>query len=167
MGDPIEVRALTQAFRRHTQKTQFCAIGSVKGNIGHLDTAAGVAGLVKTVLGPKHKQIPPSAPFTQPNPHIDFANSPFFVSDRLREWPEGATPRRAGVSSFGMGGTNAHLILEEAPAPAPAGPARPAQLLLVSARTDSALEQTCINLSRHLKDNPALDIADVAYTLQA
>ncbi|HEY0603584.1 MAG TPA: SDR family NAD(P)-dependent oxidoreductase [Herpetosiphonaceae bacterium] len=166
IGDPIEVQALTQAFRRRTEKNQFCAIGSVKGNIGHLDTAAGVTGLIKTVLALKHRQIPPSIHFTQPNPHINFASSPFFVNDRLREWSPGATPRRAGVSSFGLGGTNAHLVLEEAPEPAPSGPARAAQLLVVSARTDSALEQACIDLSRYLKDHPALNIADVAYTLQ-
>ena len=113
LGDPIEIAALTQAFRSSTQKKGFCAIGSVKTNIGHLDTAAGVTGLIKTVLALKHKQIPPSLHFEQPNPEIDFANSPFYVNTTLSEWETNGTPRRAGVSSFGLGGTNAHVILEE------------------------------------------------------
>src|SRR5205085_6346657 len=138
--DPIEVGALTKVFRDSTQKKQFCAIGSVKTNIGHADTAAGVAGLIKTVLALKHKQIPPSLHFEQPNPKIDFVNSPFYVNTTLSEWKAGPTPRRAGVNSFGVGGTNAHIVLEEAPPVEPSGPSRPWQLLLLSARTDAALE---------------------------
>ncbi|GAB1537365.1 hypothetical protein NUACC21_00050 [Scytonema sp. NUACC21] len=114
-GDPVEVAALTKAFRAFTQKNGFCAIGSVKPNIGHLDTAAGVASLIKTVLALKYKQIPPSLNFESPNPEIDFANSPFYVNTQLREWKANKAPRRAGVSSLGFGGTNAHVILEEAP----------------------------------------------------
>jgi amino acid adenylation domain-containing protein len=115
LGDPIEVSALTRAFRQHTERRQFCAIGSVKTNIGHLDTAAGVAGLIKTVLALKHGEIPPSLHFAEPNPQIDFANSPFYVNASLQEWKtEDGVPRRAGVSAFGIGGTNVHVILEEA-----------------------------------------------------
>ncbi|HEV2763752.1 MAG TPA: polyketide synthase, partial [Pyrinomonadaceae bacterium] len=108
LGDPIEIAALTKAFRARTDKKQFCAIGSVKTNVGHLDTAAGVAGLIKTALALKHKRLPPSLHFERPNPRIDFAGSPFFVNRRLAEWEANGTPRRAGVSSFGVGGTNAH-----------------------------------------------------------
>src|SRR6185369_10295367 len=114
LGDPIEIAALTEAFRRQTQNTNYCAIGSVKTNVGHLDAAAGVTGLIKTVLALKHKSIPPSLHFTAPNPHIDFAASPFYVNAKLSEWPRAAHARRAGVSSFGIGGTNAHVVLEEA-----------------------------------------------------
>ena len=116
LGDPIEVAALTQAFRTQTSAKNYCAIGSVKTNIGHTDAAAGVAGLIKAVLALEHKQLPPSLNFTQPNPNIDFAGSPFFVNTKLTEWQTNGTPRRAGVSSFGIGGTNAHVLLEEAPA---------------------------------------------------
>ncbi|HEY0738300.1 MAG TPA: amino acid adenylation domain-containing protein, partial [Herpetosiphonaceae bacterium] len=125
LGDPIEMAALTQAFRAGTDKRNYCAIGSIKPNIGHLDTAAGVAGLIKAALALKHEQIPASLHFEQPNPQIDFANSPFFVNTSLTEWRSNGTPRRAGVSSFGMGGANAHAVLEEAPARPASDPARP------------------------------------------
>ncbi|HEY7419610.1 MAG TPA: polyketide synthase, partial [Ktedonobacteraceae bacterium] len=115
LGDPIEVLALNRAFRRQTTRSGFCALGSVKTNIGHVDVAAGVAGLIKTLLALKYRQIPPSLHFHVANPHIDFAQSPFYVNTQLIDWPVGPTPRRAGVSSFGIGGTNAHVILEEAP----------------------------------------------------
>jgi acyl transferase domain-containing protein/acyl carrier protein len=167
LGDPIEVAALTQAFRAHTDKRNFCAIGSVKTNVGHLDTAAGVAGLIKTVLALKHKMIPPSLHFEQPNPKIDFANSPFYVNDKLTSWEAGETPRRAGVSSFGIGGTNAHVVLEEAPTANSSESPRPQQLLIISARTESALNAATSNLADYLKSNPDLNLADVAYTLQA
>lgn len=167
LGDPIEIRALTEAFRAQTDKKNFCAVGSVKTNIGHLDSAAGVAGLIKTALALKHRMIPPSLHFKQPNPKIDFANSPFYVNDRLKEWRTGATPRLAGVSSFGIGGTNAHAILEETPAMRPSPETtRPYKLLLISARTPSALEKATSNLAEHLRANPDLNLADVAYTLQ-
>jgi amino acid adenylation domain-containing protein len=187
LGDPIEIAALTQAFRQQTAQKGFCALGAVKTNIGHLDTAAGVAGLIKTALALHHKQIPPSLHFTTPNPHIDFANSPFYVNARLAEWtlPADATSadatdvdasaasgvRRAGVSSFGIGGTNAHIILEEAPSrPVALQPdeneaARPLHLLLLSARTPAALEAATDQLADHLAAHPDLDLADVAYTL--
>ncbi|HEY0605396.1 MAG TPA: type I polyketide synthase, partial [Herpetosiphonaceae bacterium] len=166
VGDPIEVSALTQVFRSRTQKKHFCAIGSVKTNIGHANTAAGVAGLLKTVLALKNQQIPPSLHFETPNPKIDFENSPFFVNTELRDWPAGTTPRRAALNSFGVGGTNAHAVLEEAPSREPSGPSRPWQLLVVSARTEQALEAATDNLLAHLKATPDLNLADVAYTLQ-
>ena len=166
LGDPIEIAALTRVFRESTGKKAFCAIGSVKTNLGHTDAAAGVAGLIKTVLALKHKMLPPSLHFTRPNPNIDFANSPFYVNATLREWEQGKTPRCAGVSSFGIGGTNAHLIVEEAPAAAPSGDSRPWQLLLCSAKSGPALETATSNLADYLKQNPQTNLADVACTLQ-
>ena len=166
LGDPIEIAALTQAFSLETKKKGFCAIGSAKSNIGHLDTAAGVTGLIKTVQALKHKLIPPSLHFEQPNPKIDFANSPFYVNTKLSEWKAGKTPRRAGVSSFGIGGTNAHVVLEEAPTLEKSGESRPSQLLVLSAKTSSALDSATVNLSEYLKQHPEENLADVAYTLQ-
>src|SRR5207302_9895297 len=166
LGDPIEVAALTQAFRARTAKRSFCAIGSVKTNIGHLDAAAGVASLIKTILALKHRQLPPSLHYEQPNPQTDFESSPFFVNAKLSEWRSEGSPRRAGVSSFGIGGTNAHVILEEAP-PAPASKgSRPRHLLIISAKTSSALETATTNLSAYLRVHPEVDLGDVAYTLQ-
>ena len=115
VGDPIEIRALTKAFRSSTERTGFCAIGSAKTNIGHLDAAAGMAGLIKTVLALQHRQLPPSLHFSRPNPEIDFGSTPFFVNTRLTPWKSIGGPRRAGIMSTGMGGTNAHVVLEEAP----------------------------------------------------
>jgi acyl transferase domain-containing protein len=166
LGDPIEIAALTQAFRARTEKKNYCAIGSVKTNVGHLDTAAGVAGLIKTVLALEHRLIPPSLHFKRPNPEIDFANSPFYVNAALSEWKANGTPRRAGVSSYGVGGTNAHVIVEEAPPVEPSSPSRPWQLLALSAKTPSALENATANLAGHFQQHPELNLADVAYTLQ-
>ena len=115
LGDPIEIAALTQAFRQSTDKTGYCRVGSVKSNIGHLDTAAGVVSLIKAVLALEHAEIPPTLGYEKPNPAIDFAASPFVVNDQLTPWPRTAGPRRAGVNSLGVGGTNAHAVLEEAP----------------------------------------------------
>lgn len=169
LGDPIEITALTSAFRLATEKRNFCAIGSVKTNIGHLDAAAGVAGLIKTTLALKNKEIPPSLNFSRPNPKIDFDNSPFYVNTSLREWRTEGFPRRAGVSSFGIGGTNAHVVLEEASTVRPSGASRPWQLLCLSAKTDSALRKAGQNLAAHLashtQDSDSLNLADVAYTL--
>ncbi|MBD2095654.1 SDR family NAD(P)-dependent oxidoreductase [Trichocoleus sp. FACHB-591] len=165
LGDPIEISALTQAFRSQTEKKQFCAIGSVKTNIGHLDAAAGVTSLIKTILALHHQQIPPSLHFEQPNPQIDFANSPFYVNTKLTDWKTHHAPRRAGVSSFGIGGTNAHAVLEEAPKLPSFGTSRPWQLLLLSAKTASALEAATTRLSDHLVQHPQ-NLADVAHTLQ-
>ncbi|MEH2043008.1 aminotransferase class III-fold pyridoxal phosphate-dependent enzyme [Nostoc sp.] len=166
LGDPIEIEALTQAFRVHTNAKQFCAIGSLKSNVGHLVAAAGVAGLIKTALALHYKKIPPSLNFEAPNPKIDFANSPFYVNTKLAEWSEGETPRRASVSSFGVGGTNAHIVLEEAPQIQSSGSSRPQQLLLLSAKTSQALEAATANLQQHLQYNAEIKLADVAYTLQ-
>lgn len=169
LGDPIEIAALTQAFQTSTQKKGFCAIGSVKTNIGHLDAAAGVAGLIKTTLALKHKLLPPSLNFEKPSPNIDFANSPFYVNKTLSKWTTGASPCRAGVSSFGIGGTNAHIVLEEAPVDQTQDTAsrhsRPWQLLSLSAKTSSTLDKMTANLAAYLKQHPDLNLADVAYTL--
>ncbi|HKC10858.1 MAG TPA: beta-ketoacyl synthase N-terminal-like domain-containing protein, partial [Vicinamibacteria bacterium] len=168
LGDPIEIQALRQVFGGREGRNSLCAIGSLKTNIGHLDAAAGVAGLIKTVLALKHRQIPPSLHFEEPNPSIDFANGPFRVNARLSDWPADGTPRRAGVSSFGIGGTNAHVVLEEAPPPGPVERARrPAELLVLSAKTPAALERATSDLSAYLGQSPGLELADVAYTLQA
>ncbi len=166
LGDPVEIAALTQAFRTKTQKKGFCGIGSVKTNIGHLDATAGVAGLIKTVLALKHKQVPASLNFEAPSPQIDFANSPFYVNNQLSEWKTNGTPRRAGVSSFGFGGTNAHIILQEASIIKSSSPSRSWQLLLLSAKTDTALETATENLVNHLQKHPDLNLADAAHTLQ-
>ncbi|MBR8839549.1 MAG: acyltransferase domain-containing protein [Stigonema ocellatum SAG 48.90 = DSM 106950] len=166
LGDPIEIKALTQAFRASTNKKNFCAIGSVKTNVGHLNTAAGVTGLIKTVQALKHKQIPPSLHFREPNSQIDFANSPFYLSTQLSDWETNGIPKRAGVSSFGIGGTNAHVILEEAPIVEPSSASRSWQLLLLSAKTSTALETITASLATHFLQYPDLNIADVAYTLQ-
>ncbi|MEO6863261.1 MAG: beta-ketoacyl synthase N-terminal-like domain-containing protein, partial [Microcoleus sp.] len=166
LGDPIEIAALTQAFALKTTAKQFCAIGSIKSNFGHTIAAAGVTGLIKTALALKHQQIPATLHYETPNPAIDFANSPFYVNAELAEWKAGKTPRRAGVSSFGVGGTNAHVVLEEAPALTPSSPSRPRQLLLLSAKTASALDAATANLRSHFAENPEIDLADAAYTLQ-
>jgi phthiocerol/phenolphthiocerol synthesis type-I polyketide synthase E len=171
LGDPVEITALTKAFRESTDKNGFCAIGSVKTNIGHLGEAAGIAGLLKTVLAIKHKKLPPSLHFRQPNPNIDFANSPFYVNTTLSEWRANGTPRRAGVSSFGMGGTNAHVVLEETPAEfeyksqESGESGRKFQLLVLSAKTETALDTATANLVEHLNNHPDLNLADVVYTL--
>lgn len=167
IGDPIEVAALTKAFRRGTQRKQFCALGSVKSNIGHLDAAAGTAGLIKTALALEHHLLPPSLHFHNPNPKLDLENSPFFVNSTLSEWKsENGSRLLAGISSFGTGGTNAHIVVEEAPAAEASGPSRPWQLLLMSAKTPEALESATQNLAAHLKAHPDVNLADVAYTLQ-
>jgi amino acid adenylation domain-containing protein len=166
IGDPIEVAALTQVFRQGTEARGFCGLGSVKTNIGHLDTAAGVAGFIKTALALKHGQIPPSLHYEQPNPRIDFASSPFYVNAALAEWRADGRPRRAGVSAFGVGGTNAHAVLEQAPEQPASGPSRPWQLLLLSAKTSSALERATEQLAAHLREHPEINLADAASTLQ-
>lgn len=171
LGDPVEIAALTEAFSLYTNKKRFCAIGSVKTNIGHLDAAAGVTGLIKTVLALKNKQIPPSLHFQAPNPEIDFDSSPFYVNTELSEWKSNGTPLRAGVSSFGVGGTNAHVILEESPVEKQGSTGlreqgRKNYLLVLSAKTNSALETATTNLVDYLKQHKDLNLADVAYTLQ-
>ncbi|MEM7198916.1 MAG: beta-ketoacyl synthase N-terminal-like domain-containing protein [Planctomycetota bacterium] len=166
LGDPIEVAAITQAFREHTRDKGYCALGSIKTNIGHTNTAAGCAGLIKAVLALEHQKIPPSLNYERPNPEIDFGSSPFFVNTELRDWTTDDTPRRAGVSSFGMGGTNAHVIVEEAPPMPPTGATRGQQLLVLAAKTEPALEAAAEQLRAHLEAHPEHDLADVAFTLQ-
>jgi acyl transferase domain-containing protein/acyl carrier protein len=170
LGDPIEVAALTRAF--NTERRQYCALGSIKSNLGHLDRAAGVTGLIKTVLSLHHGMLPPSLNFVRPNPEIDFENSPFFVNTELRplpRWP--GRPLIAGVSSLGMGGTNAHVVVQEAP-PRPArrtagGAPRRTVIIPVSARSAAAADRACQRLAAHLTSNPGTDVADVAWTMQA
>jgi amino acid adenylation domain-containing protein len=219
LGDPIEIAALTLAFRAvgtglspiqgansvSTVQSGYCAIGSLKTNLGHLDAASGIAGLIKTVLSLKHGLIPPSLHFHRPNPKIDFAKTPFYVNTHLTAWKRGSTPRRAGVNSFGMGGTNAHIILEEAPPIPPLmgrsfgegnrpvgtgvslahnsqpgnekplsalahhtllrGSDRP-HLVVLSAKTASALETMTEQLATYVDTHPDAHLADIAYTLQ-
>jgi natural product biosynthesis luciferase-like monooxygenase protein len=166
LGDPIEIAALTKAFRLGTDRKTFCALGSVKTNIGHLDAAAGVAGLIKTVLALEHQVIPPSLHFERPNPRIDLDNTPFYVNSKLIEWKRGNQPRRAGVSSFGIGGTNAHVVLEESLDVPSTESTKPWRLLLLSAKTSAALEAASDNLAGFLEKNVDTNLADVAYTLQ-
>lgn len=167
LGDPIEIAALNQAYRQKgSRRTGDCPIGSVKTNIGHLDAAAGVAGVIKTVLMLQHRMLVPSLSFKRPNPGIDFLNSPFFVNTELREWASEGLRRRAGVSSFGLGGTNAHIVLEEAPEADVSGRGRSQQLLCISAKTEAALDRSTRNLAAHLRQHPNLNLADAAYTLQ-
>ncbi|MDJ0658844.1 MAG: SDR family NAD(P)-dependent oxidoreductase [Crocosphaera sp.] len=166
LGDPIEVSAMTEAFRNGTDKKGYCAIGSVKTNVGHLDAAAGITGFIKAVLAVKHGLLPPSLHFEQPNPQIDFENSPFYVNTTLKEWQPKEMPRRAGVSSFGIGGTNVHLILEEPPTLSKNSVSRSHQLLLLSAKTPTALDAATRNLGDYLNQHQGVNLADVAYTLQ-
>ncbi|QDV10930.1 Phthiocerol synthesis polyketide synthase type I PpsE [Rosistilla oblonga] len=166
VGDPIEVNALTEAFRETTDKKQFCRIGSLKTNVGHLDVAAGVSSVIKTSLSLRHRQIPPMLHFKSPNPKIDFANSPFIINDKLTDWESPTGPRRAGVSAFGVGGTNAHLVIEEAPASESLASPRPCHLIRLSARSLAALDQMSDDLAQHLADNNDLNLADVSHTLQ-
>lgn len=168
LGDPIEVAALTQVFGAAERPDgDRCLIGSLKSNIGHLDAAAGVASLIKTVMALEAKEIPPSLHFHKPNPGLNLEDSPFWVADRLTPWESKAGPRRAGVSSFGIGGTNAHVVLEEAPASSPGDPSRAWQALLLSARSPEALARARENLSGHLESHPGDSLADIAFTLQA
>ena len=166
LGDPVEVEALTRAFRRSTQDTGFCRIGSLKSNIGHMVTAAGAGGMIKTALALHHAHLPATIHFRTPNPKIDFAGSPFVVNASASDWPRGDTPRRAGVSNFGVGGTNAHAVLEEAPLAVPSSPALGPQLLQLSARTPAALDAMAEALATQLQTQPGLNLADVAHTLQ-
>jgi myxalamid-type polyketide synthase MxaB len=166
LGDPIEIAALTQVFRADTQKTGYCAIGSVKTNIGHLDVAAGIASLIKTALALENRKLPPSLHFEEPNPQIDLANSPFYVQTALTDWPNEGMPRRAGVSSFGMGGTNAHVVVAEAPQRnrRTAERERPSHLLTLSAKTEKALLELAQRYANYLASELPAPLADIAYT---
>lgn len=167
LGDPIEIAALTRAYRTYTERNGYCTIGSVKGNVGHLDAAAGMAGLIKTVLALKHAQIPGTVHYKSPNPRIDFESSPFYVNPTLIPWNGDGGPRRAGITSLGIGGTNAHLILQEAP-PAQREPTlRQWHLLPLSAKSADALDAAAAQLARHLSERgDGGSLADVAFTLQ-
>jgi phthiocerol/phenolphthiocerol synthesis type-I polyketide synthase E len=166
LGDPIEIAALTRVFRATTSDIGFCRLGSLKANLGHLDAAAGVASLIKTVLALTHREFPPLANFRSPNPQLDLAHSPFTVSTEASVWPDGDGPRRAGVSSFGIGGTNAHVVLEEGPAIASPTSRGSQHLLVLSAKTETALEQATVNLADRLEGQPEVSLSDVAWTLQ-
>jgi acyl transferase domain-containing protein/D-arabinose 1-dehydrogenase-like Zn-dependent alcohol dehydrogenase/acyl carrier protein len=165
VGDPIEVSALSKAFSLWTEQRQYCVLGSVKANFGHLDRAAGVAGLMKTVLAVKEGVIPPTVNYSVPNPKIDFAHSPFYVTTKLAPWRSDGQPRRALVASLGVGGTNAHAVIEQPPAAPATGPSRAAQLFVLSARIPESLEAMTEGLLRHLQHHPSLPLADAAFTL--
>ncbi len=166
LGDPIEIAALSRALGPPEGRPHRCALGSVKTNLGHLDAAAGVAGLIKAVLALEHREIPPSLHFERPNPAIDLEGSALYVNSILRAWPAGEAPRRAGVSSFGIGGTNAQVILEERPEPRRGGGERSAHLVVLSAATEKALAEASSNLAARLGSADAPDLADAAFTCQ-
>ena len=166
LGDPIEVAALTTAFRQSTDRRGFCRIGSVKSNIGHTDTAAGVIGFIKAVLSVEHGQMVPSLHFEKPNPTIDFEGSPFQVNAQLTPWSDADGPRRAGVNSLGVGGTNAHAIVEQPPRRVDSSPVSGPQLLVVSARNKGGLDGNCDRLAEFLERSPSINLADAAYTLK-
>jgi len=165
LGDPIEVAALTQAFAARTSRTGYCALGSVKTNVGHLDAAAGVTGLIKTALALDRGQIPPTLNFVSPNAAIDFAATPFFVNTHARSWERGDGPRRAGISSFGLGGTNVHAVLEEAPRAVREPSRRGVHLVQLSAPTTAQLDVGAQKLAAFLETHPDTDLADAAFTL--
>jgi len=164
LGDTIEVESLVKVFR--TAPKNSCALGSVKTNVGHLDNAAGITSLIKIIQALKYKLIPPSLNFKTTPAESPLANSPFYVNTTPVDWRNGDTPRRAGVSSLGIGGTNAHVVLEEAAPRAESGPSRSWQLLVLSAKSAPALATMTANLAEHLRQNPDVELADVAYTLQ-
>lgn len=166
VGDPIEVAALTQAWRTATDRVGWCALGSIKSNIGHTDTAAGVASFAKALLALKHRAIPPTVHFDAPNPLLQLDTSPFYVNAEVRDWPAGPEPRRAAVNSLGVGGTNAHVILEEAPELQPSGPSRPRHLLALSTRSAASLEDATRGLLEHLETRGGGSLADLSYTLR-
>lgn len=167
LGDIVEIEALTHVFNKaNTRKKQWCPIGSLKANMGHLNIAAGITGFIKTVLVLKHRLIPPNLYFENPNPKIDFKNSPFYVNTRLNVWKNKGYPLRAGVCGFGIGGTNAYAILEEPPPMEPLPETRNRKLLMLSAKTPTSLDQAGKNLLDFLKENPGVNLSDAAYTLQ-
>ena len=169
LGDPIEVAALTRAFRAGgATGVQTCLLGAIKSNFGHVDRAAGVAGLIKAALALRHREIPATLHFTAANPKCELETSPFKVNSELVPWPNRIHPRRAGVSSFGLGGTNAHVVLQEAPVSPVQRPAgRPSELVVISARTQSALEAATDNLVAHLERHSDIKISDLAFTLSS
>ena len=165
LGDAIEVAALSKVFGSGGRGGR-CALGTLKANVGHLEAAAGIASLIKVALALQHREIPPAIHFREPNPRIDFKQTPFYLNRELESWPTLSTPRRAGVSSFGIGGSNAHAVLEEAPEPRTHGSHRDSHLLILSARSPSALHEAAQRHSEHLAAEPHLEVGDVAYSLQ-
>ncbi|WP_141736193.1 non-ribosomal peptide synthetase/type I polyketide synthase [Oligoflexus tunisiensis] len=165
LGDPVEFEGLKDAFAPFTDKKAFCALGAFKGNIGHTDAAAGVTGLIKALLSLKHKKLPPNINYKSPNPGIDLANSPFYIPTEAVSLTKAEGPLRAGVSAFGFGGTNAHVIIEEAPAPAATSSQKPEHFILLSAETEGALQRNRQNLANHLREHAGLNLADIEYTL--
>ena len=165
LGDPIEVAALVKAHRTENEDTKYCKLGAVKSNIGHLDAAAGIAGLIKTLLCMKHRKIPTTLHANRPNPKIDFENSPFTPCAELEEWIADKYPRRAGLSSFGIGGTNTHVVIEEAPVARESGPSRKTQIIPLSAKNVASLDRAAENLKCVFNDSQDIDLADAAYTL--
>ena len=170
LGDPIEITALTEAFAAHTDKKGYCAIGSVKTNLGHMNAAAGIGGMLKAILAMKYNKIPPSLNYTAPNPMIDFTNSPFYVNDTLSDWPQSDEPKRCAVSSFGIGGTNVHVVMEQAPEVDETTEQHDTKLLLLSARSEDALAEQIEQLKHLIQNyddsNHCLSLTDMAYTLQ-
>ncbi|WP_166924941.1 type I polyketide synthase [Flavobacterium poyangense] len=166
LGDPIEVTALSKVFRSYTDRKQFCGIGSVKTNIGHTDSASGVAGLIKTALALSNKKIPAHLNFNEPNPKIDFESSPFYVNTELKNWEQTGYPLRAIVNSFGVGGTNACVILEEPPVITSQPEIEKRKILVLSAKTETALATTQSQLHDYIVKNPSLNVDDLAYTYQ-
>lgn len=168
LGDPIEITALSEAFAAHTDKKGFCAIGSVKTNLGHMNAAAGIGGMLKAILAMQYNKIPPSLNYTAPNPMIDFDNSPFYVNHSLSDWPAHVGPKRCAVSSFGIGGTNAHIVMEQAPLVEQSLPIdnddQQTKLLLLSARSSEALQHQTEQLKQAVEQQN-LNLTDMAYTL--
>ena len=165
VGDPVEVMALTKAFRTFTGRSGYCGLGSVKTNVGHLDAAAAVAGMIKTILALKHRTLPPSLHFSEANPEIDFASTPFYVNTQAKEWTSDG-PRRAGVMSTGMGGTNAHVVFEEAPEPTRSTRKDSSNLLVLSAKSEAALDHATQRLREFLEGDDSPNMNDVAHTLR-
>ncbi|MEV4517113.1 condensation domain-containing protein [Dactylosporangium sp. NPDC049525] len=167
LGDPIEFQALSRAFAAHTDARGYCALGSIKTNVGHTTSAAGVAGALRVLLALRHHQIPPSLNFDRPNPQIDFTQSPFYLNTKTVDWPapDGGAPRRGAVSSFGLSGTNAHLVIEEAPPVTDRHRPRSAHLIVLSARSPEQLREQAERLAAHCADQPGLDLGDAAFTL--
>jgi acyl transferase domain-containing protein len=166
IGDPIEIEALTKAFRRDTEATGFCAVGSVKSNIGHTVIAAGATGVIKTALALQNEIIPPSINFAAPNPKLELEKTPFYVASSALPWKRGDRPRLAGVSAFGVGGTNAHVVLQEAPVPASRAAVAGPHLLVLSAKDEAGLARARARLANHLAAHPDVDLADAAHTLR-
>ena len=166
LGDPIEIAALTKAYRNYSEKNGFCKIGSVKSNLGHLDAAAGVVGLIKTVLALENEEIPASINFEKPNPQIEFEKTPFQINDKLSPWPRTNQPRRAAITSLGIGGTNAHIILEEGPKREQKDSEETVQILSLSAASQAALQSREHELADYLETNPSSSLSEVANSLQ-